>query len=595
MKSLLSLHTHALVDTGALCDTMIARDIETLTRRWEHEGDSFLTITLPLLAKALERGLASGVWPKSTIAAKFHHNGGLPAFLRGFLLRVFSPDGLLLDDPDANCIWAVRQVCYLTHKVERATTDERLSAAFAGFIRTDVELKEHWDSHEPPVDRLKAVFLQHFGKLLDSLETKVASFALVPKHGPGAVAEKWAHPKRWDFSYWPERLNEVFPHWRYGVYTPSYSREYVPPENERPVRVVAVPKTMSTPRIIAIEPSIMQFAQQGLKREIYEEVRACALNNLIGFTDQTRNQRLACEASLHGNLATLDLSEASDRVHNDLVLHLFDRWPHLRDFIQASRSARADVNGEVIDLTKFASMGSALTFPIEAMCFAAIALLGMQDSGCKTGPDQYGRTVSVYGDDIIVPTDAVSSVISLLELFGFKVNENKSFWTGEFRESCGSEYFRGHDVSVVRFRSDLARSRKDADRIVRQTEFRNRSYLAGLWSVVRYIDGITKPVVKLHPRNFYDSVAFPSADVSRTTFLATKWRARWDTAYHNWVEHHYVSRPMSDAYQVDGPQGLLKWMLEAEARERPVIGTSHPNEERPYAFHINMRGVPTLR
>jgi len=102
LKSLLTLHSLTLQDAGSLCDTITARDEISLTRRWEHEGDGFLTITLPLLGKALERGLADGEWPKSTIASKFHHNGGLPSFLRGFLLRVFSPDGLLLDDPDAN-------------------------------------------------------------------------------------------------------------------------------------------------------------------------------------------------------------------------------------------------------------------------------------------------------------------------------------------------------------------------------------------------------------------------------------------------------------------------------------------------------------
>lgn len=60
--------------------------------------------------------------------------------------------------------------------------------------------------------------------------------------------------------------------------------------------------------------------------------------------------------------------------------------------------------------------------------------------------DWYGRTVSVFGDDIICPTDCAKSVTAALVFFGFKLNEEKSFVSGKFRESCGGDYFKGLDM-----------------------------------------------------------------------------------------------------------------------------------------------------
>lgn len=49
--------------------------------------------------------------------------------------------------------------------------------------------------------------------------------------------------------------------------------------------------------------------------------------------------------------------------------------------------------------------------------------------------------VTVYGDDIIVPSQHAQSVISALKWFGFTPNSRKTFTSGVFRESCGSDYF----------------------------------------------------------------------------------------------------------------------------------------------------------
>ncbi len=594
MKSLVRLHLSVLQDVGSLCDTNTVRDEQTLTSRWEDEGDSFLTITLPHFAKALERGLAEGSWPKSTITA-FKHYRGLPAFMRGFLLRVFSDEGALLDVPDPTAIWAMRQVCYLSHKLERDTSSERRQLAIQGYIDTDRDLGEWFENHSSDMDweSFQSISSKVYGDMFDTLERDVANFLLIPAHGPGAVAEKLSHKARWDFPYWPSRLDEVFPRWRYAFNTRYHlSHALEGEETETPVRVITVPKTQAKPRIIAIEPSAMQYAQQGLWRRIQELVENSVLSNLIGFADQTRNQRMAREGSSDGFLATLDLSEASDRTHTLVVERLLYRWPHLRDFVFACRSQKALVEGEEISLHKYASMGSSLTFPLEAIVFSTIALMGMKESGYSTTPANFGKSVSVYGDDIIVPVNAVAAVVRNLESFGFKVNNHKSFWTGQFRESCGRDFFNGQDVSVVRMREDLPRSRQDAALIRRATEFRNRLYRNGLWRSVKLMDRYLDPVVNLHPRNILESSAIPSQTLSKDTVLTTRWRAVWNPQLHRWQERHLLVKEEKRPYTVDGEGGLLKWFQEAERRFTPE--TPFEGQERPRTFHIYTRGIEVL-
>ncbi len=597
MKSLLRLHQSALLDVGLLCDTSTVRDAITLAHRWKGEGDSFLTITLPLFAKALEQGLAGGQWPKTTVSGFFKHHRGLPAFLRGFLLRIFHDTGEILDEPDVTSIWAVRQLCYLTHKVERPTSDSRRNKALNTYIETDEELGLWFKNHdsEMPWESFRDVSTELYGDLFDKIEGEIASWDLIPAHGPGAVAEKWQHPERWEFTYWPERLESVFPRWRYASNTCRYDAQfpYVSPQDERPVRVITVPKTQATPRIIAIEPSVMQYGQQGVWRRFSELVEGSPLANLIGFADQSRNQRMAREGSITGDLATLDLSEASDRVHVRMVEELLSKWPHLREMVLACRSTSADVEGRVIALAKFASMGSSLTFPLESVIFSTITVMGIRHHQ-SIRPRDYGRSVSVYGDDIICPRDAVSDVVRYLEAFGFKVNKHKSFWNGLFRESCGADYFSGTNVSVVRLRADPPGSRQDAALIRRFADFRNRCYRAGLWQTVRHVDGVLDPIVRIQPRHVLDSHDVPSSITSRDTVLRTTWRGYWDSSNQVWREKHLSIRAEPNNYTVDGEGGLLKWFLEADrvlkfGQVDPL--PSFESQERPRAFHLNTRGI----
>ena len=593
MKSLLTLHTTVLENLGQHCSIDITRDLETITKRCKDEDESFLTITLPGLAKALERGLETGVWPAQDVKPQWIHVRGLPAFMRGFLSRIFDEtSGSLLATPDTDCIWAVRQFCYLTHKIERECSPARERAAFDQFVATDrslLGLPGRIDQGR--LDTFRKVSRRLFGRVLQECDRKIANWELIPKHGPGAVAEGASQRERRGYSFWHERLEDVFPYWRYtanSVYQDSPMT--ITMSDEQPVRVVSVPKTQSTPRIIAIEPSVMQYAQQGLKRELYELIGKSPLSGVLGFQDQERNRVLAHTASIRGHLGTLDLSEASDRVHWYLVKTMMEDFPHLWDFIFATRSHKADVPFHgVIPLQKFASMGSALTFPIEAMIFTILTVCGVEQAEHRRlQVRDLPGLVSVYGDDIVAPVGAIDHVIDWLEHFGAKVNRRKSFWNGKFRESCGAEYYDGTDVSVVRLRSELPSSRDDAANIADLVDFRNRAFQAGLWNVVQALDESLEALIKL-PYARLDSEE-RNAYLHRATFLSvSRVGTRWNAELQRDERRVPVLVPRSVSYRIDGEAGLLEWFHDALRRDDLV--DRFDSQERSTSFSIQRRWV----
>jgi hypothetical protein len=429
-----------------------------------------------------------------------------------------------------------------------------------------------------------------FGDVFAHCDKVIANYELIPKHGPGAVAQKLSQKEKRDSLYWTERLETVFPFWRYTQNMGFRQTELVTPDNEIPVRVITVPKTQSTPRIIAIEPTATQYAQQGLKRELYEKIGRGSLSKILGFRDQTRNQEMARVASVDRRMATLDLSEASDRVHWYLVFRMLERYPHLWDFVWASRSHRADVSGKVIPLQKFASMGSALTFPIEAIVFTILASLGMKERGSITSitPRHLVGKLSVYGDDIIVPVDTVDAVIDWLEHFGAKVNRRKSFWNGKFRESCGAEFFDGHDVSIVRARAELPSSRRDAAEIAALIDLRNRLYKVGLWGVVREMDERLESLISLpyvdvtlaDQAGFLHLVTRTESAPTESRFNATLQRREYKVP---------VLVPSTTIYRIDGEAGLLEW-FHASLRRDDLVDR-YDSQERASSFNIKRRWV----
>jgi hypothetical protein len=595
LKSLIELWNQVSTEVGTLCHVSTVRDLKTVTDRTEHEGLSFLTITLPSFGKDLEKGLDRGRIDHDLFQG-FNWKGGLPRFLGGFLDRVFNRDtGVLLDAPCDDSIYAVRQLTLMFSKILLPCSDARIEGAISGYIECEKEVRSS-DRNIPAelLEEFRRMSLLLFGDVFARVDLAVYNSELVPKHGPGSTADRLLGNEKFDQLEWTERLEKYFPFGEYSLpnwrFNYLLSRtDFLEPGRERPVKVILVPKTLKTPRVIAVEPTCMQYAQQALNQQLVADLETDqTVSGMIGFSDQGPNRAMAESSSKDLSLATLDLSEASDRVSNQHVRLLFKHFPHLSGAVDACRSRKADVPGHgVIRLAKFASMGSALCFPVEAMVFLTIVMIALQREHntqfTRKDIQSFSGRVRVYGDDIIIPTDCMESVIRHLEAFGLKVNVDKSFGTGKFRESCGKEYYDGRDVSITRVRHVLPTSRRDATEVIAAVSLRNRFYEAGLWHTAVWLDERIAPLFG----GKYPYVSPDSPVLGRISFCGYDTH-RLDPDTHVPQVKGYVVSSTPRPSLVSGEGALLKWFL--KRGDEPFADVDHlVRSGRPVAVYTKLR------
>lgn len=214
-----------------------------------------------------------------------------------------------------------------------------------------------------------------------------------------------------------------------------------------------VPKDAFRFRGIVPQPSLNIHLQLGvgkLWRPLLK--RFCG----IDLSSQDKNRRLALEGSMTGNIATIDLTSASDLNSSFLVQVLLDPFYHsdvdegtaaaLRSWFRVLSDLRCEsveLDGRWLNLSQWSSMGNGYTFELESLIFWALASASCERHG--------GQLHAVYGDDILVSSDAYDHVIRTLALFGHQPNKKKSFATGPFRESCGMNAYQGVSLESFRF------------------------------------------------------------------------------------------------------------------------------------------------
>jgi hypothetical protein len=199
--------------------------------------------------------------------------------------------------------------------------------------------------------------------------------------------------------------------------------------------LITVPKNAKTDRTICYEPHM----NIRLQLAVGDYLRHRLLKFGVNLSDQSINQRRAIFGSKHGTLATIDLSSASDTISRNLVLDLLPLdWFEYLDKLRSKYTLWPD--GIWRENEKFSSMGNGYTFELESLLFYAI---------CSV----VSPNVSVFGDDIILPSENYDVAVKLLNTLGFRVNAQKSFSSGPFRESCGMDVFSGFPVTPVYLRS----------------------------------------------------------------------------------------------------------------------------------------------
>lgn len=216
-------------------------------------------------------------------------------------------------------------------------------------------------------------------------------------------------------------------------------------------KIVFVPKNAETDRTIIVPVSLNSYVQRGPGKMIRRRLKRAG----VDLDSQSLNQRKAYLGSVTNDYATLDAKAASDCVAMLPVTFLLsEQW--VTPLLYGREEYGLLPDGKTwIKFQKFSAMGNSYTFELESLIFYALCSAGVEvsrRSGSGLNPFtglEYPSDVTVYGDDMIVPSDCVPVIERILSFAGFTLNPRKTYVSGNFRESCGSDYFRGTSVRPI--------------------------------------------------------------------------------------------------------------------------------------------------
>lgn len=561
------------------------RDLETIRHRIRHEGLSFITITLPSLSKAIYQSFRTG---KLVTPMGFSHAKGtsLPSFMIGLMKSVYDPDGLLREDADIPTLCEIIQISELAYKLKLPFRKQDVSKILDNFVKTDAECASFTKVIQDQDDPILKLAETIMGKLLRDYDPK----SLVPRHGPGSVATREKGLRKWSFSRKILKLHAEFPYFEFfttrrGLLSRSgvaWYRSLIPVE-QSVAKVTLVPKDSRGPRLISMEPLEMQYIQQAVMKHLYEIVESHPLSRRrVNFTDQNPNRDHAKLGSYFDTWATLDMKDASDRVSLDLVKRLFSKAPIVLRHLLACRSDATELpDGRVVEFHKFAPMGSAVCFPVEALvhyvlCLASIIHRSNGVWGLREAIDK----VLVYGDDLIITPAYAPLVMNDLERYGLLFNRSKSFINGPFRESCGINAFKGIDITPTRWREPWA-TKLTAASVRAFLDFAQSLYRSGYCRAAELVWKRCESVLKRRlPTTPLSMEAGFLTRWSRLPYLHTPYQVRRNSSLQR-LEHKvvFLESKLSKNELTGGPRLLSSLVLGVRAQEAIC----------------NRSGVPVLR
>ena len=484
-------------------------------------GESVFLLDLPAIGKGFLEALSEGRLSRMALPlSRCDHGSVIPRLYKGLWKKVFSDDGILRNDIDPYVIKAMEMLFFMFKKFEREAPPAALFEATKEFVDVDSALlppSHDWlgapDFHRAVYsvrDRLEVAtgplyqsvscsdnsadsrLLDTIQRVADVVSTSIGLLNPGPgRHGPGAVAENKFGVVKYGVDHWQSRM------WRkfnpLGLFRPVRDCSTFC-EDERASVLLAVPKTMKGPRLIAKEPASNLFVQFMVAEELEKWIDSGPLRNSISLRDQSKSSSLALRSSADRSYGTIDLKSASDRLSLWLVERLFRRNRDLLETFHAVRTAFCDVSIDkkltsLVKLRKFATQGTALTFPVQSIVFTIICIgtlayaRGVRKIDSRV-IERIGKEVRVYGDDILVPTDQVELVCKALELLLLKVNRAKTHYKGLFREACGVDAYAGVEVTPT-YVSLLPTMRPCS--VNRLVEMSNNAYLSGWRRLAEYI------------------------------------------------------------------------------------------------------------
>lgn len=607
---------------AAICEDILAyepslrldleRDLSRINSSIATRGVGVFLRDLPELGKILDQALSSGrLMPSSLAFSKGYVNGSpIPRLFKGIWLRVFRKNGVLRQDIDSNFVFFLRTLLYCGKKYEFRAPDASLYAATREFYVDDESLppsSQIWDTdgssiiggNNPsnasltnrPTDQYD-LFGSVSGadtKLLDTIQ-RVADIVstsfgeFIPstgkyKNGPGAVSERLRGMEKFLPTRWSDRLNAFFP--PEGNSIPlGWDSDHS--SDEICSRLISVPKTIKTPRLIAAEPSDHLWNQFSIMEYFYDKVSSSVCRFSINYRDQEPSKILALSSSLSGDFATIDLKSASDRISCWLVERIFRANGTLLGPMIACRTRYVDLNLDrklpsLHKLRKFTTQGSALTFPVQSIVFFCI-IVGSQLVGKRVTRktiEEMGKQVRIFGDDIIVPKDWFAEVKYSLEALYLKVNAKKTHFSGNFRESCGMDAFCGDDVTppyISTFPSEA-----DQSDLISVIECSNNFFLKGLWHAAAFIEStIPKQDRKYIPIRKKSDCSLSLRSFSGNS-LHRSVKERWNSDYQTRQYKIMTQKVKIRRIAVEGSRHLAAFLAERCYRDvTPFLGGYDP-------------------
>lgn len=571
------------------------RDIRRLKSRMLKEGLSFATKTLPCLVTGL-LNLYEG------------HDASFPQFklMRGmeyprFLNGLFR---LALESTDPELKGRAFDILYsfstAFKKYKAPYSKNVLLKQFKDFVNTDQELAD-LNLFEESVFSILERARNHIATWLAEVNLgDVKRF--LPRPGPGATNTPTEKTERYRPRVLYKQINDVldYQEWWYPTLWDAClrSREFLllhkNSRNEPVARFKFVPKTMDKPRGICIEENEMQVMQQAVRVYLYDLLKDHYPN--IALSEQNVNAQLALRSSVDLEDATIDMSEASDRISRELVSWLFQDNAMFHDVLMALSTKwikpPQELSTEYPDLlraNKFAPMGSALCFPIMTLVHYALVLAIIEHNtySNKNMQDLLSR-VHVYGDDIVLPSETAEDVFYWLPKFGMKLNKTKSFVHSHFRESCGIHALHGQDVTPVYLKYIPYHNNGAAVAAAYATE--KQLFTKGFYSTAEFQRRVISEQYKYNeivPDGSAQagfSRCFRSAYNSRLTRYKISRRRKWNSNLQCWMYHtNTIGKQTENKIITDDLSAYLRWLWLHTKNEGPpgspfgesVIGDSH--------------------
>lgn len=448
------------------------RDLKTIRKSFSCNGLVFVTKTLPAMFQGVLTYLETG---ETSYPLRCKRGKTYPKLFSGIFRLIYS--GTCDDVTMVKIMGWLYQVCVAFKKLKGPYTNDVLKTQLFKLRWVDGELYRDC-LNDPDMTSIIAKARTLANELFAGINDENLKEFLIPRPGPGATNTPTQKAERYRAHRLYHQIEKLMPtnEWHQPTVAKPFTyfdfyvglKPVLDPDNkgilnlaycaEPTSRFKFVHKEFGKPRGICIEELEMQWRQQALRRFLYHHCEHHPLTKgYVGFVDQSVNGLLALEASkrdalLYYRLTTMDMNDASNRVSRNLVWDIFHEAPIYKYLDALSTRYIRLPNGKTMKCNMFAPMGSAICFPVMALChyFLIKAIIS------HTSPLHIKDTrVWVYGDDILFPIEHTEHIYKWLPKFGMKINKDKSYCRSFFRESCGTNAYLGVDITPVRIKSIL--------------------------------------------------------------------------------------------------------------------------------------------